>query len=158
MSNSVWSWFKRLGHWVAVGAQDADKFLLAIQQSGILTLIPGVGGVVNAGVGIFEKILAGNFSVEQISATLAQSGTALTGAQKLTLATPDALAAFVSYANAAGLKITDMSKAAQIAQGVASLGADFLNILEPVSGNKLPAPATPAAPATTSAPSPTSQA
>jgi hypothetical protein len=152
--NKVWTWFKRLGHWIAVGAQDADKFLLAIQQSGILTLIPGIGGAVNTAVGIFEKILAGDLAVEQVSATLAQSGTNLTGAQKLTLATPDALAAFVSYANAAGLKITDMSKAAQIAQGVASLGADFLNILEPTTGQKLPAPATSAEPATTTAPVP----
>jgi hypothetical protein len=155
VGNSVWTWFKKIGHYIAVGAQDADKFLLALQQSNILTLIPGVGGVVNAGVGIFEKILAGNFSVEQISATLAQSGTALTGAQKLTLATPDALAAFVAYANAAGLKITDMSKATQIAAGVASLGADFLNILEPLSGSKLPVPANPATPASPTAPVPT---
>jgi len=142
MSNSVWTWFKKLGHWLAVGAQDADKFLLAIQQSGILTLIPGVGGAINTGIGIFEKIIAGNTAVETVAATLAQSGTTLTSAQKLTLATPDALAAFVAYANAAGLKITDMSKAAQIAQGVASLGADFLNILEPANGPKLATPPT----------------
>jgi hypothetical protein len=154
MSSGVWTWFKRLGHWIAVGAQDADKFVIAVQQSGILNLIPGVGGAINKGIGIFEKILAGNFAVERVSATLAQSGTTLTGAQKLTLATPDALEAFVLYANAIGFKITDMSKAAQIAQGVASLGADFLNILEPASGVKLPTPATPAAPATTSAPVP----
>jgi hypothetical protein len=152
MSNKVWTWFSKLGHWIALGAKDADKFLLAIQQSGILTLIPGVGGIVNASVGIFEKIIAGNTAVEQVSATLAQSGTILTSAQKLTLATPDALAAFVAYAQAAGLKITDMSKAAQIAQGVASLGADFLNILEPASGAKLPTPSGPSIPA---APTPT---
>ena len=154
VSNSVWTWFKKVGHYLAVGAQDADKFLLALQQSNILTLIPGIGPVVNASVGIFEKIIAGNTNVEQISASLAQAGTTLTSAQKLTLATPDALAAFVAYANAAGLKITDMSKATQIAAGVASLGADFLNILEPLSGNELPNPATPAAaPAQTAPPS-----
>jgi hypothetical protein len=154
MSNSVWTWFKKIGHWIAVGAQDADKFLLAIQQSGILTLIPGVGGAINTGVGIFEKIIAGNTAVEQVSATLAQAGTTLTSAEKLTLATPDALAAFIAYAQAAGLKITDMSKAAQIAQGVASLGADFLNILEPATGAKLPTPNVPATPAPASTPKP----
>jgi hypothetical protein len=143
VGNSAWTWFKKIGHYIAVGAQDADKFLLALQQSNILTLIPGVGPVVNASVGIFEKIIAGNTNVEQISASLAQSGTTLTSAQKLTLATPDALAAFVAYANAVGLKITDMSKATQIAAGVASLGADFLNIVEPLNAPKLPAPSEP---------------
>jgi hypothetical protein len=146
MANSVWSWFKKVGHWIAVGAKDADKFAVALQQSGILTLVPG-GTVINTGIGILEKIIAGNTKVEQISATLAQTGTTLTGAQKLTLATPDALAAFVSYAQAAGFKITDMSKAALIAQGVASLGADFLNILEPASGPSLPTPPNPPTPA-----------
>jgi hypothetical protein len=146
MANRVWTWFSKLGHWIAVGAKDSDKYLMAIQQSGILTLLPG-GSLVNTGVGILEKIIAGNTAVEKIAATLAQNGTVLTGAQKLTLATPDALTAFVSYAQAAGLKITDMAKATQIAQGVASLGADFLNILEPVSGPSLPTPPNPPTPA-----------
>jgi hypothetical protein len=152
MANKVWTWFSKVGHYIAVGANDAENFLKALSQSNLLTLIPGLGTVANVGLGVFEKIVAGNTNVERIAASLAQAGTPLTSAQKLTMSTPDALSAFVAYANAAGLKITSMSKATQIASGISSLTADFLNILEPVNAPSLPTPATPAAPVSTSAP------
>jgi hypothetical protein len=154
MASNVWSWFKKAAHWIAVGAEKSDQFLLAVQQSNLINLIPGIGPAINTGLGILEKILAGNSAVEQVSASLSLNGVNLTSAQKLAMATPDALKAFVAYANAAGMKITDMSKATQIASATASLGADFLNILEPLEGAKLPVPNTPAAPpAQTVAPS-----
>jgi hypothetical protein len=151
MSSGVWTWFKKVGHWIAVGEGDINKFIQATQQSQVLTLLGPIGTAINTGIGVFEKILAGNTNVQIISNTVQEAN--LTNAQKLAMATPNALAALDQYASAIGMQIP-AAKAAQlqtIASGIASFGADFLNLLEPVGGDKLATPATPAAPATTSA-------
>jgi|ERR1700685_151755 len=155
MANSVWTWFKKVGHYIAVGEQDINKFIEATQQSQVLTLLGPIGTAINTGIGVFEKIIAGNTSVQIIANTVQEAN--LTNAQKLAMATPNALSALSQYASAIGMKVPP-EKAAQlqtIASGIASFGADFLNLLEPVGGDKLPVPATPAAPAATSAPAST---
>lgn len=147
MANKVWTWFSKLGHWLSVGTADANKFILATQQSGVLTLLGPVGGIINSGIGVFEKVVAANTKVEQISATLGSG--VLTGPQKLSLAAPDAASALLQYAAAIGMKVSDQNQAkvGTIAAGIASFGADFLNLLEPIAGDKLPTPP-PTAPAT----------
>lgn len=155
MSNKAWTWFKKVGHWIAVGTQDIQKFEQAAAQSGVLSLIPG-GQVINTGFGILEKIFSGNTQV-QITASTLGDGT-LTNAQKLLMATPTALKAFNDYAASIGMKVSS-SKSAElqtIVSGVASFGADFLNLLEPIDGDKLPVPNTPpvATPAAATAPKP----
>jgi hypothetical protein len=153
MSNKVWTFFKKLGHWVAVGEKDINKFVQAAQQSQVLTLLGPIGTAINTGIGVFEKIVAANTQTEVAAATLGD-GT-LTGAQKLAMSTPEALQALYVYAAAIGMKVSDgkQQQIGTIASGLASFGADFLNLLEPVSGDKLPTPATPAAPvAQTAAP------
>jgi hypothetical protein len=143
MSSGVWTWFKKLGHWIAIGEGDINKFVEATQQSQVLTLLGPLGTAINTGIGVFEKILAGNTSVQVIANTVQEAN--LTNAQKLAMATPNALAALNQYATAIGMKISP-DKAVQlqtIASGIASFGADFLNLLEPVDGDKLPVPNTP---------------
>lgn len=151
MSNKVWTFFKKLGHWIAVREKDVNKFLQAAQQSQVLTLFGPVGTVINTGIGVFEKIVSANTKTEIAAATLGD-GT-LTSAQKLAMSTPEALQALYAYADAIGMRVSDgkQQQIGIIATGIASLEADFLNLLEPVNGDKLPTPATPAAPATTSA-------
>lgn len=143
MSNKVWTWFKKVGHWVAVGAGDVEKFVEAVDQSNVLTLLGPVGTGIQAGIGVFEKILAGNTKVQVLSSTLGD-GT-LTNAQKLTMATPDAVGALLTYADAIGMTVPK-EKAAElqtISAGIASFGADFLNLLVPKGGDKLPTPPVP---------------
>jgi hypothetical protein len=143
MANQVWTWFKKLGHWISVGTADINKFVLAAQQSGVLTLLGPAGGVINAGIGVFEKIVAANTKVETVAATLGSG--ALSSTQKLAMATPDALQALYAYADAIGMKISagKQAQVGTIAAGIASFGADFLNTLEPMAGDKLPTPNVP---------------
>jgi hypothetical protein len=150
MSNAVWTWFKKLGHWIAVGAADGEKAVEALRQSGVLTLLGPLGSEIQLGIGVFEKILAGNTEVQVLSSTLGD-GT-LTGAQKLTMATPKAVGALLTYADAIGMTVPQ-DKATElqtISSGIASFGADFLNLLVPKGGDKLPTPPTP--PAATTGP------
>jgi hypothetical protein len=151
MSNKVWTFFKKLGHWVAVGERDINKFVQAAQQSQVLTLLGPLGTAINSGIGVFEKIVAANTKTEVAAATLGD-GT-LTGAQKLAMSTPEALAALYAYAEAVGMKVSDgkQQQIGTIAAGLASFGADFLNLLEPVAGDKLATPPVPVAPAVTPA-------
>jgi hypothetical protein len=150
MSNKVWSWFAKAAHYVAVGEQDAEKFLATSGALNLISLFP-LGGAVQAGIGIFEKALGGASTVERTAAAFGmQSGT---GAQKLVAATPDAVEALLQFAQVAGMKVTDQQKLGTIASTIAGAAADFWNILEPVNAPGLPTPATPAAPvAQTAAP------
>jgi hypothetical protein len=142
MTNKIWSFFKKLGHYIALGTADINKFVEAAQQSGVFSLLPG-GALINSGIGVFEKIVAGNNSVEQIDATLGDAG--LTSQQKLAAAVPNALLALNQYATAIGMKITpgQESKLQAISSGITSFVADYLNILQPINGDKLPVPNVP---------------
>ena len=151
MANAVWTWFKKIGHYIGIGMADANKFVTAVQESGILSIVPG-GGLINSGIGVFEKVLAGTQQVE-IAYAATNAPNALTGPQKLLAATPSALQALQTFVGATGLKITDPAKFQAIATTLTGLAADFWNIVEPVTGSKLPAPNVPAAP--TPLPTPT---
>jgi hypothetical protein len=150
MANKVWTFFKKLGHWISVGAQDIDKFEQAVAASGILNLIPG-GAAIQAGFGVFEKIFLG---VKDVQSTFSAANLADNGPAKLLAATPKAVQAFLDFANAIDMKVTDPVKLQTIATGYASLTADFWNILEPKTGDKLPTPNVPATPAPASTPTP----
>ena len=141
MSNRVWSWFKKVGHYIGIGMADAQKFVVALQESNLLSLIPG-GGLINTGIGVFEKVLAGTQQVEA-SYAATQNPADQTGPQKLLAATPSAVQALQTFATTAGLKITNPAKLQTIATTLAGLGADFWNIVEPAQGSKLPAPSVP---------------
>lgn len=144
MSNAVWSWFKKAAHYLAVGVNDAEKFLATSGALNLIKLFP-LGGIALSAIGVFEKALGGASSVEQAAAAFGmQSGT---GAQKLVAATPDAIQALLQFAQTAGMKVTDQQKLNTIASTIAGAAADFWNILEPVNGPSLPTPATPTAPA-----------
>jgi hypothetical protein len=138
---SFWSWFKKAAHYVAVGVQDVEKFLQTSGALNLLSILP-MGGAVQAGIGVFEKILGGVSQVEQTAAAWNQNNG--TGPQKLIAATPDAIQALLQLANAAGMKVTDQVKLQSIAAALASAGADFWNIVEPISAPSLPTPPTPA--------------
>lgn len=142
MSNAVLSWFKKAAHYVAIGVQDAEKFLATSGALNLISLFP-VGGAVMAGIGVFEKALGGASTVEKAAAAFGmQSGT---GAQKLVAATPGAVEALLQFAQVAGMKVTDQQKLGTIASTVAGAAADFWNILEPLNAPSLPTPATPMA-------------
>lgn len=139
MANKVWTFFKKLGHWISVGAQDLDKFEQAVAASGALSIIPG-GSLIQAGFGVFEKLFVG---VHDVESSFAAAGLASSGPAKLLAATPKAVQSFLDFANAIGMKVTDPAKLQSISASYASLTADFWNILEPKSGDKLPTPPTP---------------
>ena len=143
MSNPVWSWFKKAAHYVAVGVNDIEKFLQTSGALNLLSILP-MGGALSAGIGVFEKVLGGVSTVEQTAAAWNLNNG--TGAQKLVAATPDAVQALLQFAQAANMKVTDQQKLQSIATTLASAGADFWNILQPVNAPGLPQPNVPSAP------------